>query len=141
MKIILTENQLSNTIIQFIKKEGSKNTRKMMGLSWEEFAEIFFNDNPMEFLNIFNDLNVVQSEEEPNHTLFRYEKGNNMMVYDSKENAMYVNADEIWLFLQDGFKLPYETIQELIQKWVDDVFNLKSVIPIWIAEGWYYTLT
>jgi hypothetical protein len=127
MKIILTENQLKDNVIHLIKKEGWIDTSEMVGLSRKEFAEIFFNNNPMEFLNIYNDLDITQSEEKPNWTLFRYDKGYNIMAYDRKNGIVYINYNEIWSFLQDGFQLIYVEIQQLTQRWLDETYKLRGI--------------
>jgi hypothetical protein len=126
MKIILTENQLSNTIIKFIKKEGWEKTCQMLGLSREEFAEMFFNNNPMEFLNIFNDLDIIQDKINPNDTLFRNEKGNNIMIYNRKKEIVYISYEDIWVVLKDGFGLNNNEAQELTERWLSEVYNLRG---------------
>jgi hypothetical protein len=99
----------------------------MIGLDIDEMAEMFFNNDPMEFLNIFNDLNVVQSEKNRNWTLFRYEKGNNIMIYDRKTNILEISYPHIWLFLKLGFDFSYRHCEEVIQKWVTDTYDLNKV--------------
>ena len=126
MKIILTENQLSNTIIQFIKKEGWEKTCQMLGLSGKEFAEMFFNNNPMEFLNIFNDLDIIQDKINPNDTLFRNEKGNNIMIYARKKEIVYISYEDIWEVLKDGFELNNNEARELTERWLSEVYNLRG---------------
>jgi hypothetical protein len=127
MKIILTENQLSNTIIQFIKKDDWIDTSEMVGLDAEDFAQVFFNNDPMEFLNIFNDLDVVHPEQTSPLIIFRYEQGKNLMIYhkDTKTNILEISYPHIWLFLERGFSLSNKKIKGLIEKWFQKTFNLK----------------
>jgi len=127
MKIIITENQFKDNVINLIKSEGWKETCQMLGIRAKEFAEMFFNNDPMEFLNVYNDLDVVVSKEKPNWTLFRYEKGYNIMVYNRNNDYVYINYNEIWSFLQDGFDLNYSRIQQLTQRWLDETYNLRGV--------------
>ena len=127
MKIIITENQLRNKIHQMVKSKGWEFTSKVLGLSEKELAEMFFNDDPMEFLNMYNDLDVVQSKERPNWTLYRYKLKNNLMVYDRKNDLVYIIYSEIWSFLEQGFDLKYTEIKELTKKWLSEVYNLRGV--------------
>jgi len=76
---------------------------------------------------MFNDLDVVQLEEKPDLTLFRYEKGNNMMIYDIKNEYVYINYDVIWSFLEDVFGLHYFEIQELTKDWLGETYNLRGI--------------
>jgi hypothetical protein len=86
-------------------------------------------ETPMDFLNIFNDLDVVQSKQEPNWILFRYEKGNNMMIYDRKRKDFSLSNLVIWSFLKYGFGLNYSETQEVTKEWLDEVHNLRGVTP------------
>jgi len=127
MKIIITENQLKDNIINLIKSEGWKETCQMLGLSGKELAEMFFNNDPMEFLNIYNDLNAVKSEEDPNYILFRYKKGNNIMVYNRKNEDVFINYNEIWPVLRMEFGLEWNAIKPLIEKWLSKVYDMRGV--------------
>ena len=79
----------------------------------------------MEFLNMFNDMDVVQSESDINWTLYRYEKGHNLMVYDRTNVYVVISYSDIWLFLEDGFGLNDSEVQELIMRWLDEVYEIK----------------
>jgi hypothetical protein len=76
IKKILKEESLKQTLKQQVKGFGWKDTAELVG-GTENLVKLGFNNNPMEFLNMFNDLDVVQSEENPNWTLFRYKKYEN----------------------------------------------------------------
>jgi hypothetical protein len=135
MKIIITENQyklikenisLKEKLLGLIKKVGFESVTKIVG-SLDKTFEIFDIKEPMDFLNLFNDLDVVQSEEQENWTLYRYKKGYNFMIYNRENDYVYINYDEIWSFLRDKFGLNYDETQELTQRWLDEVYNLRGV--------------
>ena len=137
MKIIITENQyklikenisLKEKLLGLIKKVGFESVTKIVG-SLDKTFEIFDIKEPIDFLNLFNDLESVQSEEEPNWVLYRYKKGHNFMIYDRKNGYVYINYDEIWSVLEDKFGLNYGEIQELTRVWLDEVYNLRVVTP------------
>ncbi len=135
MKIIITESQyklikenisLKEKLLGLIKKVGFESVVKIVGSSDKTF-EIFDIKEPMDFLNLFNDLDIVQSEERPSFMLYRYKKGHNFMVYDRKNNNVYTNYNEIWSVLQDEFDFTFEEIQGLIKIWLDEIYNITDV--------------
>jgi hypothetical protein len=142
MKVIkLTESDLTNIVKRVIKESAGKDylidTIKYDG--WEYAAELVGGvknlknltgiGTPMEFLNLFNDLDVVQSKEVPNWTLFRYGEGNNKMIYDRKNDDVFIYNYEIWAFLDKGFGLNYHKIKRLIGEWLSEAYNLRGVTP------------
>ena len=110
-----------------VKTEGWINTCETLGLSGEELAEMFFNDDPMEFLNLYNGLDIVQSEKIKGWTLFRNKPNHNLMIYIGRLETVYIRLDEIWSFLEEGFNFNNTEIQELTEKWLDETYNLRGV--------------
>ena len=123
---ILKEESLKQNLKQQIKDYGWRDTAEMVNGS-EELAKLAFDNDPMEFLHMFNDMDVVQSKSKKDWTLFRYEKGHNLMIYDRKNEYVYIDYSDIWLFLEDGFGLNYSEIQAFTTRWVDESYNLKGV--------------
>ena len=96
---------------------GYENLKKLVGFK-----------TPMDFLHLFDDLNVINSEENPYLTLFRYEIGNKLMVYNSVNNVVYINYNKIWRGLEIVFfELNDFEIQELTQEWLYEVYDLRGV--------------
>ena len=129
MKIIITEEQnrtISDRLKSMVKQMGWRTASKSVG-GPKNLAKLGFNNDPMEFLNLFNDLNVVQSEEESYLILYRYEKGNNIMIYDRDQNEISISHDVIWFFLTKGFELSHPEIKELTEEWLNEVYNLRGV--------------
>jgi hypothetical protein len=122
MKIIITENKLEKVL----KQSGTEKTIKILG-GWENFCKVFNIEGPMDFLHLFDDLEQVQSETDKDWTLFRYKKGYNLMVYNTKSEEVYINSVEIWSFLEDKFDLTYPVVQGITKKWLDKVYNLRGV--------------
>ena len=136
MKIIITESQYNllfeskfkENLKQEIKNFGIKDTAKLVS-GFDNLMEILNIDSPMKFLHLFDDLEQVQSEENPDWTLFRYEPKHNLMIYDRKYDNVYINYDEIWKILDDVFNLNTPEIQELINEWLFEVYNLRGITP------------
>jgi len=122
MKIILTENQLKDNLIQLIKSEGWIGTFQMLGLSGEELAKMFFNDYPMDFLNIYNDLNVVENID---YIFFKDTKDKDVFICYKNLNYLEVANNIIWNPLRFSFKITDTMIQELLNKWLKETFNLN----------------
>ncbi len=133
IKKILKEESLKQSLRQQVKDYGWRDTADMVN-GPEELAKLAFNNDPMEFLHMFDDMDVVQSKNEKDWTLFRYEKGNNLMIYDRKNEYVYIDYSNIWSFLEDGFGLNYSETQELTTRWVDEAYNLRGVTTSYFTK-------
>jgi hypothetical protein len=143
MKIIITKSQyklikenvsLKEKLLGLIKKVGFKSTTKIVG-SLDKTLEILNIKEPIDFLSLFNDLDVVQSEENPSWALYRYKKGYNIMIHDRESDDVYINYGDIWSVLDQKFLPNYYEIGVLIKDWLDDVYNLKRTRPTWVFEN------
>ena len=134
MKIIITEQQyklikedsLKQSLLDNIKEYGVEDTISLVG-DFNNLSQLLNINSPMDFLHLFDDLDVVQSEERQEWTLFRYEKHKNLIIYDRENDYVYFNYYEIWSFLKHGFGLNYSETQELTKTWLDEVYNLRGV--------------
>jgi hypothetical protein len=115
---------------QKVLKHGWIDVAEMVG-GFDILYKHAFNNDYNEFLKLYSDLEVVQSEQRPNRMLYRFENGNNMMVYDKKNGYVYIHIGLIWSFFEEGIGLNYDEIQGIMEKWLDDVYNLRGVTPIW----------
>ena len=129
IKQILKEESLKQNLRQQVKDYGWKDTAEMIN-GPEELAKLAFDNDPMEFLHMFDDMDVVQSEINPNRTLFRYEKGSNLMVYDIKNGHVVISYSDIWSFLGDGFGLKSSEKQVLTTRWLEEVYKLRGVTTL-----------
>ena len=127
VKKVIKENSLRQGLIQQIKEDGWKSASELVG-GYENLKKLVGFKTPMDFLHLFDDLNVINSEEKPNLTLFRYEIGNKLMVYNSVNNVVYINYNKIWRGLEIVFfELNDFEIQELTQEWLYEVYDLRGV--------------
>ena len=134
MKIIISERQqklikediLKDDLTQMIKYDGWESAAELVG-GVGNLKKLTGIETPMEFLNLFNDLDVVQSKQEPKLTLFRYEDGNNMMIYDRERKDFFISDYIIWSFLKKGFGLNRLEIEKVIKEWLHEVYNLRGV--------------
>jgi hypothetical protein len=137
MKIIITESQsesLKEKLQNIVKKYGWE--RGVMSVGDKHLVKLGFNNDPMEFLNLFNNLDIVQSEEKPDWTLFRYKPKENLMIYDRKNKYVYINYNKIWSVLEDNFDLNYTETQKLTKRWLAEVYNLRGVTTLLKTTSW-----
>ena len=126
VKRVIKENSAKDSIIEVIKEEGWKSAAGLVGGD-KNLAKLAFNNNPINFLHMFDDLDVVQSEEKPDLTLFRFKPKHNLMVYNSRVNMVYLSNLEIWSVLIYHFGLENDKFQELTKEWLSETYNLKGV--------------
>jgi len=130
VKRVIKENSAKDTLIDMIKEEGWNYAAELVG-GIENLKKLTGIESPMDYLNLFNDMDAVQSEEKPNWTLYRYEKGNNMMIHNRESGVVFMNYTNIWSFLKEGFELNHYEIGLLIVEWLSEVYNLRNVRVSW----------
>jgi len=128
VKRVIKESAVKDSLIDMIKDEGWESAAELVG-GVENLKNLTGIGTPIDFLNIFTDLDVVQSEEKPDWELYRYEKGNNIMIYDRKNDHVFIDYHKIWSFLKKVFGLNYSEIQQLTEEWLSKVYNLRGVTP------------
>ncbi len=111
--------------------------QKVLKHGWEFMSEMIggfdilykhaFNNDYNEFLNLFNNLEVVPSEQNSEFILYRFEKGNNVLIYDAKFKQVHFSYNVIWSFFEG---LKHEKIQDIMEKWLDGVYNLSRINPV-----------
>jgi hypothetical protein len=112
------------TLINMIKYDGWESAAELVG-GIENLKRLVGIETPMDFLNIFTDLDVVESDEAPDSNLYRYEEGNNIMIYYRQRGSLYVNFKFTWLFLKEAFGLREVELEQLTQEWLNQAYNLN----------------
>jgi hypothetical protein len=137
MKIIISESQYKRLNESLNEKETIQNKIKEDG--WNKLLKYNnpnlivsrgFDNNPFEFLNIYNDLETVISQTSSNIMLFRKKPNNNLMVFNLLTKKMYINNTELWMILEDLFKLTPEQTESIIKVWLDKTFNISDANPV-----------
>jgi hypothetical protein len=131
MKIIITEhqNEKVNHKIRFaVEKLGLSQAREIMG---DELIKQGYIDNPLSFLDQFNNLRPVEKDDEiyyvdnDNLALFSYYK----KEQESKNGDYYINYYRIWSFFEDVMGYDYTEIQEIMKEWLGTTYNLRGLTP------------
>jgi hypothetical protein len=127
MKIIISENQVNkikSKIHEYVKKYGFEKSRQIFGD--KVLFTIGFNNDPMEFLNLYNDLEVV-IEPHSVWVWFRNNQGENQILFNKKENTAYVKYFIIWYYLLDKFNLDHYEAEQITKKWLSNSYNLNDI--------------
>jgi hypothetical protein len=119
-------NRGKEKLNKMIKEFGIIKTLKVVG-NMDNLFKVLVINSPMDFLHLFDGLEQVQSEENSNFVLFRYKPKHNFIVYDRKNEEVYINYDDIWSVLENNFGLDYSEIEGLTKEWLGEVYNLRGV--------------
>ena len=128
MKIIITEEQdekLTRRVKMMVEKLGLDDTIKSLGVNRIKHA---YENNPLEYLDNFKDLEIVKSEKYPNSIFYR-KTGKVVMEQNKQTKRFWFDYDEIWSFFEKVFGMEYQEIQELLTKWLEETFNLEGYTP------------
>jgi len=127
VKRVINENSKRDVFIELIKKNGWDQAAEYVG-GVENLKKLTGIETTMDFLNLFNDMNGVKSEENPNWILFKYGPEKTMISYNIKKRRVYVNYRDIWTILFNDFEIINESkVNKLITKWLDEVYNIRDV--------------
>ena len=131
------ETSGKHKLIRLVKEYGSKKGSIAVG-GVDNLLMILNIKTPMGFLHLFDGLDVVQSKDEKDWTLFHYKPKHNLMIYDRKNDIVYINYYEIWSVLEDKFGLNDSEIEQLTKEWLNTTYNLGDNIKIkdtlWISR-------
>ena len=89
----------------------------------------------LHFLNkMYGDLAEYRTDEYPD-SIF-YIKGEKIyMEREIETGRLWVDYNTIWQDLKMWFSLNYQDIQSVIDKWVEEDYNMRGVIPLQTMHG------
>lgn len=134
--ILKEETSLKHRVENLFKNIGLIGTLNIVG-GFERFKKIMNIETPMDYLRLFEGMDSASLsegealEDEPIvYDFYRFKKGNNFMVtynhWSSGEKRVILHWEIIWDVLQDNFGLTYSEANELLTRWVDDVYNFEN---------------
>jgi hypothetical protein len=125
VKRVIKESATKDSLIDMIKYDGWDQTSELVG-GHDNLKKLSGINTTTDFLNLFNDMNVVKSKEKPNWTLFYYDPKRTIISHNRINRKVYVNYRDIWSLLQNDFEIINESkVKELIVNWLRDVYNLN----------------
>lgn len=133
MDILITQEQqddIRDFLIEMIKTDKWRSASKIVNGDANLVKILGFN-TPIEFLNLYSDLEVVKSTTRPEILLFRYEPTKNLMEWNtwSSDREIYVEQYGIWNVLKDVWNLDFMDTRELISAWIEETFGYVDTKP------------
>ena len=131
MKIIITEQQneqLNHKVRLVVKQLGLEQSRQMFG---DELIKQAFIDNPLSFLDQFNDLRRIEKYDKvyyvdnDNLTLFFYYKKD----LESKYGIYWISYTRIWAFFEEVMGYNPIKIKGVMKEWLDTIYKLTELKP------------
>jgi hypothetical protein len=125
------EEKLKYKIRLAIKQLGLKQSRQMFG---DDIIRQVYNNNPLLFLNQFNNLTPVEEDgdviyvDNNDEILFSYYKKDQ----DSKNGFYWIRRAIIIKFLEEIMGYTHDEIKEIMKGWLKVNYNLGELSPKWI---------
>jgi hypothetical protein len=120
-------NSKSERIKSMVNKYGYERTSEMVVGGTDTIRNTYQN-NPLEYLNQFNDLKPVENNNKVYYidkdrlTLFMYYK-------NEKNGPVFINYDKIWGFFEKVIGLNSSEIKYIMKEWLEETYNIKGLIP------------
>jgi hypothetical protein len=118
-----------------IKTLGVNATSRVVNGS-KNLAKFAFDNKPINFLNLFNDIEPVDSGC-GSFILYRYKKNCNLMCVGKSSKLFFVTGD-LWSFLINGFDLNITQVQILFKKWLKKQHNIEDLTPVVTMIRYHY---
>ncbi len=132
MDILITQDQqddIRDFLIEMIKTDKWRSASRIVSGDANLIKILGFN-TPIEFLNLYSDLEVVKSTTRPEIILFRYEPGKNLMEWNTwSDKELYVEQYGIWNVLKNVWNLDFMDTREVISSWIEDTFGFEDTKP------------
>ena len=96
-----------------------------IGNTIKEYCINWLNDN-------FSNMDIVESKDRPGYILYRYETKDNVLIYNKKNQKVYISYNKIWSFFESYFSMESVEIQELTEEWLSEAYNLKGVTTTYL---------
>lgn len=105
---------------------GWRTASKSVG-GFRNLAKLGFNNDPMEFLNLFSDLDINMGEKNDPYMYLHDDKNPRLIVYNPKNKNIFISYEDIWEFLFTGFDYNFSDSLELVSGWLGDTYDLWDV--------------
>ena len=125
------DEKLKYKIRSAVEKLGLKQSRQMFG---DDIIRQVYNNNPLLFLNQFNNLTPVEEDgdviyvDNNDEILFSYYNKDQ----DSKNGFYWIRRAIIIKFLEEIMGYTHDEIKEIMKGWLKVNYNLGELSPKWI---------
>ena len=132
VKRVIKENSVKDDLIQMIKDGDWKSTAELVGGDKNLKKLLAFND-PMDFLNLFNDLNVDLVN---GLGIFTNNEGDRIITISTNSMGKVfasVDSHTIWAPFRYLFPATNADTANLIRRWLKEVYGIKVFIAKEVA--------
>ena len=133
VKRVIKENSVKYELIQMIKDGDWRSTAEMVGGAKNLKKLLDFND-PMDFLNLFNDLNVDMGDN--GRGIFTNNDGDRIITISTNSmGKVFASVDSHTIWAPFRYLFPYTNAEtaNLIRKWLKEVYGIKVFIAKEVA--------
>ena len=123
-KVLKEETNIKTIIHKFIKDGNLSVAIDVVG-GFDKLCEIMGIKKPIDLLNLYNDLEVVESNQKPGIFLFRNKIGDNYFIYERTSDYVGVYLQNLPKVLFDHFGLTMPQTRRLFHKWLKESLNIK----------------
>ena len=130
---LIKENSVKDDLTQMIKDGGWRETAELVGGSKNLKKLLGFND-PMDFLNLFNDLNVDMGDN--GRGIFTNNDGDRIItISPNSMGKVFASVDSHVIWAPFRYLFPYTNAEtaNLIRKWLKEVYGIKVFIAKEVA--------
>ncbi len=110
-----------NKIKSIIYKHGIPKSIDMLVGGKNTIRQVY-QDNPSDFLNLFNNLIPV----EKNDGIYYVDK-DRLHLFILENKHVYINYERIWMFFSEVIGLKTTEIETIIKNWFENTYNLKGL--------------
>jgi hypothetical protein len=123
-----SDNPLNKKVRHAVEDLGYENAIKLFGGNLDIIKRAY-QDNPLSFLNQFNNLNPVKKGEV---LFYRDENGKPLFAYynDDGRHIVNIDNDRVWAFFGEVLGYDWDEIQSLLKVWLSEVYGLDDVKPL-----------
>ena len=130
---LIKENSVKDDLIQMIKDGDWKSTAELVGGDKNLKKLLGFND-PMDFLNLYNDLNVDMGDN--GRGIFTNNYGDRIItISPNSMGKVFASVDSHVIWAPFRYLFPYTNAEtaNLIRKWLKEVYGIKVFIAKEVA--------
>ncbi len=125
VKKVIKENDAKDSLIDMIKYDGWGYASELVG-GYKNLKKLSGIIEPIDFLNLFNDLNVDMNDDNTRGILTNNEGDRIISISTSKNNKLFALVDtSIWYPLEFGFLHNNAMTANLVRQWLKDVYGIK----------------
>ena len=122
----------SERVKSMVKKFGLEQAIEMIVGGMDTIVQAY-RDNPLEFLDQFNDLTIVETGD---ITYYLDEDRTTIFYIESGQDKININPRKVWDFFWVGMKYSYNEIRNIMLNWLKEKHGITGLTPF-IGHDYY----